>query len=81
MRLSLAGFPVGRLPRCCDRSCTDLQVHDCPAVYHLLPAQVPTFIFYRNGEEVGRHVGSSRGDLIGQILAQQARMQGAGALA
>lgn len=36
--------------------------------------QVPTFIFYRNGEEVGRHVGSSRGDLIGQILAQQAKL-------
>ncbi|KAI7836427.1 hypothetical protein COHA_009727, partial [Chlorella ohadii] len=40
--------------------------------------QVPTFIFYRNGEEVGRHVGSSRGDLIGQILAQQARRLGWG---
>lgn len=23
---------------------------------------MPTFIFYRNGEEVGRHVGSSRGE-------------------
>jgi len=34
--------------------------------------QVPTFLFYRGGKEVGRHVGSSRGDLIGQILAQQA---------
>lgn len=33
--------------------------------------QVPCFIFYRGGREVGRHVGSSRGDLIGQILAQQ----------
>lgn len=33
--------------------------------------QVPTFIFYRGGKEVGRHVGSSRGDLIGQILQQQ----------
>jgi len=33
--------------------------------------EVPTFIFYRNGEEVGRHVGSSRGDLIGQVLLQQ----------
>lgn len=37
-------------------------------------AQVPTFIFYRAGIEVGRHVGSSRGDLIGQILAQQSRL-------
>jgi hypothetical protein len=34
-------------------------------------AQVPTFVFYRSGKEVGRHVGSSRGDLIGQILMQQ----------
>ena len=33
--------------------------------------QVPTFLFYRGGEMVGRHVGSSRGDLIGKILAQQ----------
>lgn len=33
--------------------------------------QVPTFIFFRKGKEVGRHVGSSRGDLIGQILQQQ----------
>jgi thiol-disulfide isomerase/thioredoxin len=33
--------------------------------------QVPTFLFFRNGKPVGRHVGSSRGDLIGQILAQQ----------
>lgn len=29
--------------------------------------EVPTFLFYRNGEEVGRHVGSSRGDLIGKV--------------
>lgn len=36
--------------------------------------EVPTFLFYRNGQEVGRHVGSSRGDLIGQILAQQAQI-------
>lgn len=33
--------------------------------------QVPTFIFYRAGKEVGRHIGSSKGDLIGQILQQQ----------
>jgi len=33
--------------------------------------EVPTFLFYRNGQPVGRHVGSSRGDLIGQILMQQ----------
>lgn len=30
--------------------------------------EVPTFIFMRNGREVARHVGSSRGDLIGKIL-------------
>lgn len=29
--------------------------------------EVPTFLFYRNGEMVGRHVGSSRGDLIGKV--------------
>ena len=33
--------------------------------------QVPTFVFYRKAKEVGRHVGSSRGDLIGKILQQQ----------
>jgi len=33
--------------------------------------QVPTFIFFKHGKEVGRHVGSTRGDLIGQILQQQ----------
>lgn len=30
--------------------------------------EVPTFIFMRSGREVARHVGSSRGDLIGKIL-------------
>lgn len=34
-------------------------------------SQVPTFLFFRGGELVGRHVGSSRGDLIGQILTMQ----------
>ncbi len=33
--------------------------------------QVPTFLFFRGGELIGRHVGSSRGDLIGSILAVQ----------
>ena len=33
--------------------------------------QAPTFLFYRAGEPVGRFVGSSRGDLIGQILLMQ----------
>lgn len=33
--------------------------------------QVPTFLFYRGGKQIGRHVGSSRGDLIGQILSMQ----------
>lgn len=36
--------------------------------------QVPTFLFFRGGKEVGRHVGSSRGDLIGQILQQQSAL-------
>ncbi|GAB4820580.1 hypothetical protein N2152v2_007626 [Parachlorella kessleri] len=36
--------------------------------------QVPTFLFFRNGKETGRHVGSSRGDLIGQILQQQSAL-------
>jgi len=30
--------------------------------------QVPTFLFFRDGVEQGRHVGSSRGDLIGKCL-------------
>jgi len=33
---------------------------------------VPAFVFYRGGVQVGRHVGSARGDLIGQILERQA---------
>jgi hypothetical protein len=33
--------------------------------------QVPTFLFVRGGREVLRHVGSSRGDLIGKILEVQ----------
>jgi len=33
--------------------------------------EAPTFLFYRGGEPVGRFVGSSRGDLIGQILLMQ----------
>ena len=33
--------------------------------------QVPTFLFYRAGKPSGKHVGSSRADLIGQILQQQ----------
>jgi hypothetical protein len=34
--------------------------------------EVPTFIFYRAGKEVARHVGSSRGDLMGRIMEVQA---------
>lgn len=34
-------------------------------------SQVPTFLFFRGGKMIGRHVGSSRGDLIGQILTMQ----------
>jgi hypothetical protein len=33
--------------------------------------EVPTFIFFRGGKEVGRHVGSSRGDLMGRIMETQ----------
>lgn len=33
--------------------------------------EVPTFLFYRSGKPCGKHVGSSRADLIGQILQQQ----------
>lgn len=42
-------------------------------VYQWLVAllQVPTFLFFRDGKNVGRHVGSSRADLIGHILQQQ----------
>jgi hypothetical protein len=32
---------------------------------------VPTFVFFRGGREVGRHVGSSRGDLMGRIMETQ----------
>lgn len=35
--------------------------------------EVPTFLFFKGGKEVERHVGSSRGDLIGRILEVQAR--------
>lgn len=34
--------------------------------------EVPTFIFFRGGKEVARHVGSSRGDLMGRIMEVQA---------
>ncbi len=34
--------------------------------------QVPTFLFFRGDQEVARHVGASRGDLIGKILEVQA---------
>ncbi len=33
--------------------------------------EAPTFIFYKDGAEVTRHVGSSRGDLMGKILEVQ----------
>jgi hypothetical protein len=36
--------------------------------------EAPTFIFYIEGKEVARHVGSSRGDLMGQILEVQATL-------
>lgn len=39
------------------------------AKYNIM--EVPTFLFFRQGKEVMRHVGSSRGDLIGKILEVQ----------
>lgn len=33
--------------------------------------QVPTFLFIRDGEIVGRYVGSGKGELIGEILRYQ----------
>lgn len=33
--------------------------------------EVPTFLFYRAGQEIGRNVSSNRGDLIGHILQHQ----------
>jgi hypothetical protein len=35
---------------------------------HYNVVEVPTFLFFKGGREVARHVGSSRGDLIGRIL-------------
>ncbi len=35
--------------------------------------EVPSFLFFKEGREVDRHVGSSRGDLIGKIMEVQAR--------
>lgn len=39
---------------------------------HYNVVEVPTFLFFKGGREVARHVGSSRGDLIGRILQVQA---------
>lgn len=36
--------------------------------------EVPTFVFFRGGKEVGRLVSSSRADLIGHILKLQNKM-------
>lgn len=35
--------------------------------------EVPTFLFFKGGREVDRHVGGSRGDLIGKIMEVQSR--------
>jgi len=35
--------------------------------------EVPTFMFFRGGKEIARHVGSSRADLIGQIMTLQSQ--------
>jgi hypothetical protein len=45
--------------------------HNLELMAELNVVQVPTFLFYRGGKEVGRHVGSSRADLIGRILEIQ----------
>lgn len=37
-------------------------------ILDLKVVEVPTFVFYKDEKEVGRHVGSSRGDLIGKLL-------------
>ena len=34
-------------------------------------SHTPAFLFFRDGVEVGRHVGSSRGDVVGKILEMQ----------
>jgi hypothetical protein len=34
-------------------------------------SHTPAFLFFKNGREVARHVGSSRGDLVGKILEVQ----------
>lgn len=33
--------------------------------------EVPTFLFIRDGNILGRYVGSGRGDLIGEVLRYQ----------
>lgn len=33
--------------------------------------EVPTFLFYRDGDLVGKYVGSGRGELIGEVLRYQ----------
>lgn len=53
-----------------------VQLDETPELEALLAGSlgirdVPTFLFYRNGVAVGRHVGGSRADLIGNILQQQ----------
>lgn len=53
-----------------------VQLDETPELEALLAGSlgirdVPTFLFYRNGAAVGRHVGGSRADLIGNILQQQ----------
>lgn len=40
----------------------------------LIVDEVPTFIFYFNGQERHRFSSSSRGDLIGQLLEQQEKL-------
>ena len=53
------------------RLLADASVPASALTQELRVTDVPTFIFFKGGKEVGRHVGSSRGDLIGQILSIQ----------
>ena len=52
----------------------DANVSTAKLMHDLEIVEVPTFLFYRNGESLGRYVGSAGGDLIGEILKRQGVM-------
>jgi hypothetical protein len=56
------------MPECFHRLMADESAATGEVAESFRVVEVPTFIFMRNGKEVARHVGSSRGDLIGKIL-------------